>query len=183
MIEFLALTAYSHKIMSLKTNPELHSFLSTYFSEADAEADEASVQSFLQSAPPARAQTVLRQLKAYATSGEISIEDLGIETNRWFSDAEEAQAWLESLARHLNSKSGETDGGSDSVIVKDSNGAVLGEGDSVTAIKDLKVKGGSSDLKRGTLVRNIHLTGEPAIFEAKVNGTTLVLKSEYFKKA
>lgn len=168
--------------MNLKTNPELLSFLSTYFPEADAEADEATVQAFLDATPPTRSQAVLRQLRAYATGGEISIENLGIETNRWFGDADEAKTWLESLARLIDAKSGGGDA-SDEVVVKDSNGAVLVEGDSVTAIKDLKVKGGSSDLKRGTLVRNIHLTGEPALFEAKVNGTTLVLKSEYFKKA
>ena len=42
-------------------------------------------------------------------------------------------------------------------VVKDSNGNVLQNGDSVTIIKDLKVKGASSDLKRGTKVKNIRL--------------------------
>ncbi len=44
--------------------------------------------------------------------------------------------------------------------VKDSNGNTLSEGDSVTVIKDLKVRGSSSVIKRGTMVRNIRLTGD-----------------------
>jgi len=70
------------------------------------------------------------------------------------------------------------------VITKDSNGATLSEGDSVTVIKDLKVKGSSTVLKRGTMIRNIHLTGDPAEIEGrtdKVKG--LVLKTEFLKKA
>jgi len=43
--------------------------------------------------------------------------------------------------------------------VRDSNGTELKEGDSVIVIKDLKVKGSSTGLKRGTMVKNIHLTG------------------------
>ena len=44
------------------------------------------------------------------------------------------------------------------IKVRDSNGAALAEGDSVTLIKDLKLKGSSTVLKRGTVIRNIHLT-------------------------
>jgi protein PhnA len=47
------------------------------------------------------------------------------------------------------------------IVVKDSDGATLNEGDSVTLIKDLKVKGTSETLKRGTMVKNIRLTGDP----------------------
>ena len=70
------------------------------------------------------------------------------------------------------------------IRVKDSNGAVLNEGDSVTVIKDLKVKGSSTVLKRGTMIRNIHLTGDPDEIEGrtdKVKG--LVLRTEFLKKA
>jgi protein PhnA len=69
------------------------------------------------------------------------------------------------------------------IVVKDSNGATLNEGDSVTVIKDLKVKGSSTVLKRGTMIRNIHLTDDPAEIEGrtdKVKG--LVLKTEFLKK-
>lgn len=67
---------------------------------------------------------------------------------------------------------------------RDSNGNILKDGDSVTLIKDLKVKGTSVTLKRGTLVKNIRLTGDPAQIECnaeKVKG--LVLRTEFLKKA
>lgn len=67
--------------------------------------------------------------------------------------------------------------------VKDSNGNTLAEGDSVTVIKDLKVKGSSSTLKRGTLVKKIHLTDEAGEVEARVDGSTIVLKTLFLKKA
>jgi protein PhnA len=68
--------------------------------------------------------------------------------------------------------------------VKDSNGNVLSDGDSVTLIKDLKVKGTSVTLKRGTLVKNIRLTEDEEEVECnieKVKG--LVLKACFVKKA
>jgi len=52
---------------------------------------------------------------------------------------------------------------------RDSNGTVLNDGDSVTLIKDLKVKGTSETLKRGTLVKNIRLTGDPMRSSATPN--------------
>jgi len=73
---------------------------------------------------------------------------------------------------------------SDYIIVKDSNGNLLGNGDSVTLIKDLKVKGTSVTLKRGTLVKNIRLTDDAEEIECnadKVKG--LVLKTCFLKKA
>lgn len=72
----------------------------------------------------------------------------------------------------------------DDVIVKDSNGIVLKDGDNVTLTKDLKVKGSSVTLKRGTLIKNIRLTDDPAEIECnadKVKG--LVLKTCFLKKA
>lgn len=70
------------------------------------------------------------------------------------------------------------------VTVKDSNGAELKDGDSVTLIKDLKVKGSSAVLKRGTVIKNIRLTDDPAEIECrsdKIKG--LVLRTEFLKKA
>ena len=67
---------------------------------------------------------------------------------------------------------------------RDCNGALLGEGDSVTLIKDLKVKGTSVTLKRGTLVKGIHLTDDPAEVECRVEKIKgLVLRTEFLKKA
>jgi protein PhnA len=68
--------------------------------------------------------------------------------------------------------------------VKDSNGATLADGDSVTLIKDLKVKGSSITLKRGTRVKNIRLTNDPAEVECNVEKVKgLVLRTEFLKKA
>ncbi len=66
---------------------------------------------------------------------------------------------------------------------KDTNGALLAEGNSVTLIKDLKVKGSSLTLKRGTLVKNIRLINSPAEVEGRAGGSTMVLKTEFLKKA
>jgi protein PhnA len=105
------------------------------------------------------------------------LEELGTESNRWFGELEEARSWLKLLLSILESKPvGEK------IAVKDSNGADLSEGDSVLVIKDLKVKGGSSDLKRGTLIKKIHLIDNPEAIECRVDGSTLVLKTCFLKK-
>jgi protein PhnA len=67
--------------------------------------------------------------------------------------------------------------------VRDSNGTILKEGDFVQIIKDLKVKGSSTVLKRGTLIKGIHLTDNEEEIEGrsdKVKG--LVLKTMFLKK-
>jgi protein PhnA len=67
---------------------------------------------------------------------------------------------------------------------RDSNGTLLSDGDSVTLIKDLKVKGTSETLKRGTLVKNIRLTGDPDEIECNTKQVKgLVLKTAFLKKA
>ena len=70
------------------------------------------------------------------------------------------------------------------MTTKDSNGNILSDGDSVVLIKDLKVKGTSVTLKRGTAIKNIRLTDDEAEVECnaeKVKG--LVLKACFLKKA
>ena len=68
---------------------------------------------------------------------------------------------------------------------RDANGAELADGDNVTLIKDLKVKGaGGVTLKRGTMIKGIRLTGDPDEIDCrheKVKG--LVLRTEFVKKA
>jgi protein PhnA len=67
---------------------------------------------------------------------------------------------------------------------RDSNGTILADGDNVTLIKDLKVKGTSVTLKRGTLVKGIRLTGDPVEIECRVEKVKgLVLRTEFVKKA
>ncbi len=70
------------------------------------------------------------------------------------------------------------------VVHRDSNGAVLHDGDTVTLIKDLKVSGGGFTAKRGTAVRNIRLVADNAHhIEGRVNGQQLVLLTEFMKKS
>lgn len=71
---------------------------------------------------------------------------------------------------------------SNDIICKDSNGARLLAGDSVTLIKDLVVKGGGFTAKRGTLVKGITLTDNPEHIEGRVNGQRIVLVSSFLKK-
>jgi protein PhnA len=71
----------------------------------------------------------------------------------------------------------------EAIVARDSNGTALANGDSVHVIKDLKVKGSSVTLKRGTVVKNIRLTEDPEEIECnadKVKG--LVLKTCFVKK-
>jgi protein PhnA len=67
-------------------------------------------------------------------------------------------------------------------MVKDSNGTELNDGDSVQVIKDLKVKGTSTTLKRGTVYKNIRLTSNDDQVECRQGKTTIVLKTCFLKK-
>jgi protein PhnA len=70
------------------------------------------------------------------------------------------------------------------MTVRDSNGAELNDGDNVTLIKDLKVKGTTVTLKRGTLIKGIRLTGDDGEIECRAERVRdLVLKTEFVKKA
>lgn len=68
--------------------------------------------------------------------------------------------------------------------VRDANGAVLADGDNVTLIKDLKVKGTTVTLKRGTLIKGIRLTSDEDEIECRTSQVRdLVLKTCFVKKA
>ena len=72
----------------------------------------------------------------------------------------------------------------ESFIVKDSNGLVLQDGDTVVVIKDLAVKGFPRSIKSGTKVKNIRLTDGDHNIDCKVEGFgAMALKSEFVKKA
>jgi len=64
----------------------------------------------------------------------------------------------------------------------DSNGAELADGDTVMVVKDLKVKGMSTTLKRGSQIKGIRLTGNPDQIECRIGKATVVLKTEFMKK-
>ncbi|MDP3492050.1 MAG: zinc ribbon domain-containing protein YjdM [Hyphomonadaceae bacterium] len=69
-------------------------------------------------------------------------------------------------------------------IHKDANGNVLQDGDSVTVIKDLKLRGGSGVVKQGTKVKNIRLVDEDHDIDCKIDGIgAMKLKSEFVNKA
>lgn len=71
----------------------------------------------------------------------------------------------------------------DTKVVKDANGNILNDGDSVTIVKDLKVKGASSALKKGTKVKNIRLVDGDHNIDCKIDGFgAMSLKSEFVKK-
>ena len=69
-------------------------------------------------------------------------------------------------------------------VIKDANGHVLNDGDTVTVIKDLKVKGSSSVVKVGTKVKNIRLVDGDHDIDCKIDGIgAMKLKSMFVKKA
>jgi protein PhnA len=73
---------------------------------------------------------------------------------------------------------------SEGLVVRDANGNVLSDGDTVTLIKDLKVKGTSAVAKVGTKIRNIRLVEGDHNIDCKVDGIgAMGLKSEFVKKA
>ena len=67
--------------------------------------------------------------------------------------------------------------------VRDAVGNLLANGDQVTLIKDLTVKGAGQTLKRGTLIKSIRLTGDPQEIDCKYEGIKgLVLRAEFVRK-
>ena len=85
---------------------------------------------------------------------------------------------------HEWSKDAADEADEDVVLIKDSVGNVLQDGDTVTVIKDLKVKGSSSVVKVGTKVKNIRLVDGDHDIDCKIDGIgAMKLKSEFVKKA
>lgn len=101
-------------------------------------------------------------------NSEYTYEDNGV-----YICPECAYEWNDAAA-------GEAD---DELIVKDANGNLLADGDSITIIKDLKVKGSSSMLKIGTKVKGIRLVEGDHNIDCKIDGFgPMKLKSEFVKK-
>lgn len=92
-----------------------------------------------------------------------------------------AHEWTESPKTVLNKPKESSEG-----LIKDAHGNVLSDGDSVTVIKDLKVKGSSSSVKVGTKVKNIRLidSSDGHNISCKIDGFgSMNLKSEFVKKS
>ena len=76
-----------------------------------------------------------------------------------------------------------SDAAAEGLVVRDANGNLLADGDSVTVVKDLKVKGSSSTLKIGTKVKSIRLVEGDHNIDCKIDGFgPMKLKSEFVKK-
>jgi protein PhnA len=89
---------------------------------------------------------------------------------------EESGEWISAADARDKASSG-------SVEVRDSVGNLLADGDQVTLIKDLNVKGAGQTLKRGTLIKSIRLTGDAQEIDCRVDGIKgLVLRAEFVKK-
>ena len=90
---------------------------------------------------------------------------------------EESGEWME--ARALAAKQA----AAGAVEVRDAVGNLLADGDQVTLIKDLDVKGAGQTLKRGTLIKSIRLTGDAQEIDCRFDGIKgLVLRAEFVKK-
>lgn len=75
------------------------------------------------------------------------------------------------------------DNADDTKVIRDSNGNTLQDGDTITVIKDLKIKGSSSVVKVGTKVKNIRLVDGDHDIDCKIDGIgAMKLKSEFVKK-
>ena len=68
-------------------------------------------------------------------------------------------------------------------VVKDANGTVLADGDTVVLIKELKLKGGGGAIKMGTKAKNIRLVEGDHDIDCKIDGQGMMLKSQFVKKA
>ena len=80
-------------------------------------------------------------------------------------------------------KAGAAEDSADGLVIKDANGNLLQDGDTVTVIKDLKVKGTSLVVKVGTKVKNIRLVDGDHDIDCKIDGIgAMKLKSEFVKK-
>ncbi|WHR55913.1 zinc ribbon domain-containing protein YjdM [Wohlfahrtiimonas chitiniclastica] len=77
----------------------------------------------------------------------------------------------------------DADDAEDVLTARDAHGNELRDGDSVTVIKDLKVRGSSMVVKQGTMIKSIRIVEGDHNLDCKVNGTSLQLKSEFMKKA
>lgn len=73
-------------------------------------------------------------------------------------------------------------GQEEELIVKDAHGNRLQNGDSVSLVKDLTLRGSSQVIKVGTKVNKIKLTDNPEEIDCKINGTAIVLRTEFLKK-
>lgn len=96
---------------------------------------------------------------------------------------EDAFVYDEASGEWISAAEAAAKAGPDRVEVRDSVGNLLADGDQVTLIKDLTVKGAGQTLKRGTLIKSIRLTGDPQEIDCRYDGIKgLVLRAEFVRK-
>jgi protein PhnA len=167
--------------MPLRRYTHTLKFFTAVISDSEADQDQQNAAEYTNDLGATERSALIGELRQLAQKHEMPLEALGAEANRWFASVEEAQEWIKMLLSSMDADS-DAPGTVSQVKVLDSNGTELKEDDSVSVIKDLKVKGGSSDLKRGTIIKKIHLIDDPENIECRVNGSTLVLKTMFLKK-
>lgn len=99
---------------------------------------------------------------------------------------EDSGEWLpasELAAKRATADAADAQTDDDAIEVRDAVGNLLADGDAVTLIKDLDVKGAGQTLKRGTLIPSIRLTGDAQEIDCKYPGIKgLVLRAEFVRK-
>jgi protein PhnA len=99
------------------------------------------------------------------------------------TEADEDFVYDEATGEWISATSGPAVAEATEVEVRDSVGNRLADGDSVTLIKDLKVKGAGQTLKRGTVIKSIRLTGDPQEIDCRYEAIKgLVLRAEFVRK-
>jgi len=110
-----------------------------------------------------------------------------VQVTAWRLLGQLGEAWATDLRDQLylddDTMAWATDAPEAGLVVVDANGTPLADGDTVTLIKDLDVKGANFTAKRGTVVKNIRLGDDPGLVEGRVNKTAIYLKTEFLKKA
>lgn len=99
------------------------------------------------------------------------------------TDSDDAFVYDEASGEWISAEEAAARNAGAGVEVRDAVGNLLADGDQVTLIKDLKVKGANQTLKRGTLIKSIRLTGDPQEIDCRYEGIKgLVLRAEFVKK-
>lgn len=99
------------------------------------------------------------------------------------TDSSEDYIYDEATGEWVAGGAAEAGASAGGVEVRDSVGNLLADGDQVTLIKDLKVKGTSTTIKRGTVIKSIRLTGDPQEIDCRLDGIKgLVLRAEFVKR-
>ena len=179
-------------------------------SESKCELCSSENELFAYTVPPKVGDKTDEQIALCSVCQEQVTEEKELDTNHWrclnesmWSQVPAIQVMSYRILHKLNSESWAQDllgmiymddatmewaqalgaGSDDAVVHKDSNGNILQNGDNVTLIKDLDVKGASFTAKRGTAVRRISLVMDnPEHIQGRINDQTIIILTKFVKK-